>query len=485
MAKKKVAAPAGAPKIPPGAIRLEFVEGTSSKFWQILRTGDSFTVTYGKIGTAGQEQKKKFKSEWEARRAHDSLIEEKKKKGYLPVISGAAPSKATTSARNPELEAAIEKSPDSDDGFLVYADWLQGQGDVRGELATLQGQLAKKKDKKLKNAESELLWDHRAHFYGPLAAYIAKTARSYGTPAVDATWRWGFMDTLVLSAASGWAVSGGKETVSIPTVRDAAELVRLLPKVGSSRLIRELVIACPIAEGEFMFANTVKALVSVMPGLPLLRKLTLGRFHYEDSELSWSYLGKLDALWPVAEKLEYLKLRAGEMSLGKIDAPRLRELWIETGGFSRKSLQSIIEMKAPQLETLNVWFGKEDYGCNCEARDVEPLLSSAFPKLKHLGLANCQFGNELVPMLVRSKLSKQLESLDLSMSHLTVDGVRALVAGKASFPKLQKLNVSRCVLDKEGVKLAKSFAKGVDVSDQYELEDYQLEEDYRYAAVGE
>ncbi|MBL8911655.1 MAG: WGR domain-containing protein [Archangium sp.] len=475
-----------ATKIPDGAIRLEFKEGTSSKFWQILRTGDSFTVTFGKIGTSGQEQKKKFKSEWEARRAHDGLIEEKKKKGYVPVIGGAAPSRPTTDARNAELEAAIAKSPDSDDGFLVYADWLQGQGDVRGELATLQGQLAKKKDKKLKNAEAKLLWEHRAHFYGPLAAYIAKTSRSYGTPAVDSTWRWGFMDTLVLSASSGWAVSGPDEKVSIPTVRDAAELVRALPKVSSSRLIRELVIACPIAEGEFVFANTVKALVGVLPGLPLLKKLTLGRFHYEDSELSWSYLGKLDALWPVAGKLEFLKLRAGEMSLGKIDAPSLKELWIETGGFNRKSLESIIAMKAPQLETLNVWFGKEDYGCNCEARDVEPLLSSsAFPKLKHLGLANCQFGNDLVPMLIRSKLAKHLESLDLSMSHITVEGMRALVAGKASFPRLQKLDVSRCVLDKEGVKLARSFTREVDVSDQYELEDYQLEEDYRYAAVGE
>ncbi|HMY58985.1 MAG TPA: WGR domain-containing protein, partial [Pseudomonadota bacterium] len=33
--------------------RFEMVEGASSKFWQISIEGSSFTVTYGRIGTAG------------------------------------------------------------------------------------------------------------------------------------------------------------------------------------------------------------------------------------------------------------------------------------------------------------------------------------------------------------------------------------------------------------------------------------------------
>ncbi|MFT3713778.1 MAG: WGR domain-containing protein [Archangium sp.] len=487
---KKVSPPpaaAAAPKTPAGAIRLEFTEGGSSKFWQIVRTGDAFTVTFGKIGTPGQEQKKKFSSEWEARREHDKLVEEKKKKGYAPVLLGAAPSKPTTSARNEELEAAILKSPEKDDGFLVYADWLQGQGDVRGELATLQGQLAKqkKKDKKLGNAEAKLLWEHRGHFFGPLATYFAQTNRSYGASPIEATWRWGFIDELVLSAASGWKVSGPEGEISIPTVRNAAELIRCLPKVASARFVRDLVIACPIAEDEFHFEESVKALAKVVPELPLLRRLTLGRFTYEDSELSWSYMGKLDALWPALEKLEFLKIRVGSMTMGSIALPALKELWIETGGLSRKSLQSIIAMKAPQLETLNLWFGQDDYGCDCDASDVAELLSStAFPKLKHLGLANTTFGNELVPFLVKSKLMKQIETLDLSMSHLTVEGMRELVAGKAAFPKLQELDVAECLLNKEGVKLAKTMAKIVESGDQEDVEEYQ-EEDYRYSAVGE
>ena len=39
--------------------------------------------------------------------------------------------------RNPELEAAAFASLDDHDAWRVYADWLQAQGDARGELILL------------------------------------------------------------------------------------------------------------------------------------------------------------------------------------------------------------------------------------------------------------------------------------------------------------------------------------------------------------
>ena len=60
----------------------EFVEGSSSKFWNITLTGPRFTVQFGKIGTAGQAQFKEFAGEEAARKEHDKLIAEKLKKGY-------------------------------------------------------------------------------------------------------------------------------------------------------------------------------------------------------------------------------------------------------------------------------------------------------------------------------------------------------------------------------------------------------------------
>ena len=42
--------------------RYEFVDGKSSKFWEIALSGTSFTTTYGRIGASGQSTTKEFGS---------------------------------------------------------------------------------------------------------------------------------------------------------------------------------------------------------------------------------------------------------------------------------------------------------------------------------------------------------------------------------------------------------------------------------------
>lgn len=61
---------------------LEFVEGTSSKFWQIDVRGDSHTVVYGRIGTDGREVEKSFGSAKDAMDDAKKLVDSKIKKGY-------------------------------------------------------------------------------------------------------------------------------------------------------------------------------------------------------------------------------------------------------------------------------------------------------------------------------------------------------------------------------------------------------------------
>jgi predicted DNA-binding WGR domain protein len=68
----------------PGSARhFEFTGGSSRKFWEISRSGNSFTVRFGRIGTAGQSQTKNFAEESKAKREADHLIAEKLKKGYV------------------------------------------------------------------------------------------------------------------------------------------------------------------------------------------------------------------------------------------------------------------------------------------------------------------------------------------------------------------------------------------------------------------
>jgi predicted DNA-binding WGR domain protein len=65
--------------------RFEFVSGSSSKFWEISTSGNSFTVRFGRLGTAGQSQTKSFTDAASARREAESLIAQKLNKGYVEV----------------------------------------------------------------------------------------------------------------------------------------------------------------------------------------------------------------------------------------------------------------------------------------------------------------------------------------------------------------------------------------------------------------
>ena len=61
----------------------EFVEGTSSKFWEISMSGSDVTTRWGRIGTDGQSKTKTFKDEAAAKKEYDKLIAEKTGKGYV------------------------------------------------------------------------------------------------------------------------------------------------------------------------------------------------------------------------------------------------------------------------------------------------------------------------------------------------------------------------------------------------------------------
>ncbi len=71
--------------------RFEFSEGTSNKFWQIEVVGSETVVTFGRIGTNGQEKRSAFASQTAAETERDKLIKEKTKKGYTEVTQTPAP----------------------------------------------------------------------------------------------------------------------------------------------------------------------------------------------------------------------------------------------------------------------------------------------------------------------------------------------------------------------------------------------------------
>src|SRR5262245_46495811 len=69
-------------------VHLEFEEGTSSKFWRARVDGKTLYVNYGKIGSNGQTQVKDFANAAGAQKEYETLIGEKKKKGYVEAGGG-------------------------------------------------------------------------------------------------------------------------------------------------------------------------------------------------------------------------------------------------------------------------------------------------------------------------------------------------------------------------------------------------------------
>jgi DNA ligase-1 len=76
-------AAAPAPATTGKARTFELVQGTSSKFWEVSRAGNTMTTRWGRIGSSGQSKTKTFADEPAAAAAAARLIEEKTGEGYV------------------------------------------------------------------------------------------------------------------------------------------------------------------------------------------------------------------------------------------------------------------------------------------------------------------------------------------------------------------------------------------------------------------
>ena len=118
----------------------------AGRFWSIVLTGGTggraaatLTTTSGKIGSKGRTTTRAFATGGAAEAQHDDLVLEKLRAGYRlveqpAVVAGAPIADAAAAA----LEASIVADPSDTAAYAVYADWLQRQGDPRGELIALQ-----------------------------------------------------------------------------------------------------------------------------------------------------------------------------------------------------------------------------------------------------------------------------------------------------------------------------------------------------------
>ncbi|MGC4116130.1 MAG: TIGR02996 domain-containing protein [Myxococcales bacterium] len=366
-------------------------------------------------------------------------------------------------ASHPELEAAIAENPDDLARWQVYADFLQERGDPRGELVALEIKAASG-DLEAAAAAGRLFGKHEDLFAGPMADYDEQLTLG---------WKMGFVE----SARMGLTYEDHESGIS------GVDLVRTLLTHPSALFLRSLTLGTFNFEGDNDYSQMLEALFE--RPRPALRSVFVGDTQPDEQEISWTRAGDLSRLSEVARNLKKLKVRAGSMTLGALDLPKLEELVLETGGLSKASFQAVSDAHWPSLERLELWFGSDNYGAECRAEDLADLLGGVrLPKLKKLGLRNAEFTDALMPALASSKLLAQVEELDLSMGILTDRGAETIVANAACFAHLKRLIVDRCFLS--GDALARLARLGLELSAgrQQTADEYDGQTHY-YVAVGE
>ncbi|MFC4114167.1 WGR domain-containing protein [Nonomuraea zeae] len=118
--------------------------GGAHKFYEVIVAGTQVTITYGRIGEAGQTKVSGFPTEAKAQAAAAKKLGEKVRKGYAPAVRGVRQRRAVTrraiaSSRSTAKQAPVLWRFDSgDSAFGIFVDqercWV---GNQRGDVYTV------------------------------------------------------------------------------------------------------------------------------------------------------------------------------------------------------------------------------------------------------------------------------------------------------------------------------------------------------------
>lgn len=246
---------------------------------------------------------------------------------------GCTTTPAMTEPLEPELERGIHEDPDDDARYQVYADWLAGQGNPRGELAAVQLAREREDTPELAAREAALFEQHATQLRGIHSTRYTQWLEDLCSIRYKAGfWR--------------WLTFGGS----------AAELGLVLAH-PSARLLHTLHIR-HIDDHEDEYDSAIAALASIDPRLGGLRELRIGDVP-EGQGAGASYgdraCSNLGDLVPACPRLTTLRLLCPNFDLGGQTFTNLR--WLDARmGASAESLTTIAQSRLPRLEQLDLGF---------------------------------------------------------------------------------------------------------------------------------
>jgi uncharacterized protein (TIGR02996 family) len=467
----------------------QFSDAKSHKFWNVDVQGTSFTVTYGKVGSAGQTTTKSFPSAEKAQAEADKLIKEKTGKGYVETTPKAVVSDAEA------LERALVANPNDLAAWSAYADYLTEQGDPRGEF--MQVQLALEDESKpaaerkaLQTREKALLKKHERAWLGPLAAVIFDAepvpywdgSKQKTRPAVGHRFE------------RGWLAAVTCHNLTV----DQARAFR----APEARLLRELVVESveaenpvgvteqyvdrhyepgpDVPEGLHAYGDPGLHALCRCPNLGAVRVFRLGEpvvgpdgkeEEYMNCRIEGELAYHLVKQMPNVEELYLLAHRVDADKIFALPMPRLRVLQLyHTTKYPLDKLaanKTLTNLTTIQCHPHCLDYEDDQKGAYIRLSHLKAVCRSPhLTGLTHLRLRLTDFGDKGAREIVESGILKRLKVLDLSLGCMTDEGAEAL-AKSPDLKHLEFLDLSRNALSPDGVKAIKATKVKADVSSQH------------------
>ncbi|MGW6467169.1 STM4015 family protein [Streptomyces rubiginosohelvolus] len=269
----------------------------------------------------------------------------------------------------------------------------------------------------------------------------------------------------------------------------AALWEQFLETVDTTR-VRALVIGAWWHHEYTPFDPVAQLIVSHADRFPALRALFLADVVGEECEVSWLKMCDITPVLEALPSLEEFGVRGcGQkgLALRPLRHAALKSLSFESGGLPGELVRAVTASELPALERLELWFGSTWYGGDATIEDVRPVLAGGlFPRLRHLGLQNSEFQDEIAAAVGSAPVVAQLESLALSMGTLSDTGGEALLNGQPlshlSLLDLRHHYLTDPMVDRITTACAPAVVEAGEAEDDYADEDDEPE---RYVAVSE
>lgn len=334
--------------------------------------------------------------------------------------------KVYAEAEHPELEAHLHDGPDVPEPYLVYADWLQEQSDVRGELIAL-GVSATTGTFEARARFDSFLKEHDERLFGKL------TRQLWGL--VELTWKFGVIRSIT--------------EVADETPMTAALWEELL-QLRVCRLVQSIAFNQPLGIG---VEEAVAAAAS-----PTVKHLKLHVRNRVPSLLtarplrSLALTGASVTLRGLPETLDTLELAVTELdSVDDVVKLEVQELRLRVNS---KTPEFAARLRLPRVERLRIELDDGEFHAG---RTLELL---GLPVVKHLTITNGQLDKDEILTLTRLPWTRQLASLALTDVELSDDSLQMLVDSHA-LPALRELDLSSNELTDAALLRAQGLAETV------------------------